>query len=115
MIVAMNLTHFDSQSGNGGEGKERLQIKDIIKTSKVPVLKMKDSMTDIEFDISQGCQSVSQRHVQICKQAQQVFEKQNFRSLYLSLKFYLATRDCNKSFTGGVSSFVLFYMVLAFY
>lgn len=50
----MNLTHFDSQSGNkrGGKSRERLQIKDIIKTSKVPILRMKDSRTDIEFDIS---------------------------------------------------------------
>jgi hypothetical protein len=53
-IVAMNLTHFDSKSGKSGDVKsfERLQIKDIIKTSKVPILRMKDSRTNIEFDIS---------------------------------------------------------------
>lgn len=50
----MNLTHFDSQSDKVGCEKsyERLQIKDIIKTSKVPILRMKDSRTNIEFDIS---------------------------------------------------------------
>jgi DNA polymerase sigma len=33
----------------------------------------------------------------------------------LVLKKYLANRDCDKSFTGGISSFLLFYMVLAYY
>lgn len=35
--------------------------------------------------------------------------------LVLTLKKYLEVRSCHKTFTGGISSFLLFYMVLAFY
>ena len=34
--------------------------------AKVPILKMKDTLTDIEFDISQGSSSVNKRHIEIC-------------------------------------------------
>ena len=37
------------------------------------------------------------------------------KSLVLILKQYLANRDCDKSYSGGISSFLLFYMVLAYY
>ena len=31
------------------------------------------------------------------------------------MKHYLEVRDCHKSYTGGISSFLLFYMCVAFY
>jgi hypothetical protein len=33
----------------------------------------------------------------------------------LTLKKYLANRDCDKSYSGGISSFLLFYLVLAYF
>ena len=33
----------------------------------------------------------------------------------LCLKNYLSIRSCNHSYSGGVNSFLLFYMVLGFY
>ena len=49
--------------------KSRIQVLDHIKTAKVPILKLKDRKTQIEFDISQGSSSVNNRHAQICKAA----------------------------------------------
>lgn len=74
---------------------------------------MKDTLTDIELDISQGSSAVNKRHIEICRKSQ--IHYKGLKNLILTLKYYLESRDCNKSFTGGISSFLLFYMVLAFY
>ena len=74
---------------------------------------MKDKVTGIEFDVSQGSSAVNKRHIEICRRSQKYYS--GLKTLVLSLKKYLEVRSCHKTFTGGISSFLLFYMVLAFY
>jgi non-canonical poly(A) RNA polymerase PAPD5/7 len=84
-----------------------------LKGARVPVLKMIDTQTEIEFDITTGSSFVNNRHIQICKKATE--EYPGLKQLVTLLKSYLKKRDCQSSYSGGISSFVLFYMTLAFY
>lgn len=98
---------------NGWLSKSRVQLVEDLKSARVPILKMKDSLTDIEFDVSTGSSAVGKRHIEICRNAQKHYK--GLKCLVLALKKFLDIRCCQKSFTGGISSFLLFYMVLAFY
>jgi DNA polymerase sigma len=74
---------------------------------------MQDSQTGIDFDVSVGPSMVASRHVEICRAAIKTYPE--LRPTVLLLKKYLAARDCHQSYSGGISSFLLFYMVLAFF
>lgn len=56
---------------------------------------------------------MNNRHILICKRAQNLHPE--LQDLVLLLKGYLQQRDCQSSYSGGLSSFLLFYMVLAFF
>ena len=86
---------------------------DVLKHAKMPIVKMRDSITKIEFDVSTGSSTVNKRHIEICRKAQKVYK--GLKITILALKRFLEARSLHKSFSGGVSSFLLFYMVLAFY
>ena len=51
----------------------RLRVVEHLKQARVPVLKMKDSKTGIEFDITTGASFVNNRHIQICKKAAEIY------------------------------------------
>ena len=93
--------------------RSRLEVIEYLSKARVPILKMKDRVTQIEFDISQGSSSVNNRHIAICRESQKLYPQ--LKTLVLILKKYLANRDCDKSYSGGISSFLLFYMVLAYF
>lgn len=117
--IGKNLTYSEECIGDRREPKiwsrstARLELIEYFKQAKVPVLKMQDKVTGIEFDVSQGSSAVNKRHISICRRSQKLYG--GLKALVLTLKKYLETRSCHKTFTGGISSFLLFYMVLAFY
>jgi DNA polymerase sigma len=47
----------------------RLEVTEYLNKARVPILKMKDRKTQIEFDISQGSSSVNNRHISICRRS----------------------------------------------
>lgn len=91
----------------------RIREIEFIRHARVPVLKMVDTHTGIEFDVTTGASFVNRRHLHICKKAQAKYS--GLKNLVLLMKSYLKKRDCANSFTGGISSFLLFYMVLAYF
>jgi DNA polymerase sigma len=110
--IAKSLTFVPGEDSWSCGKKSRLQVLDHLKQAKVPILKMRDKKTQIEFDISQGSSSVNNRHIQICRAALQKY--QNFKTLVLVFKDYLKKRDCLGAFNGGISSFLLVYMVIVY-
>jgi non-canonical poly(A) RNA polymerase PAPD5/7 len=111
--ISNNLTYNSLSWGNSFGGKDRIRIIEVLKRTRMPIIKCQDTKTDIEFDISTGTSAVNRRHIEICRKAQKHWT--GLHHLMLALKYYLKVRDCDKSFTGGISSFLLFYLIVGFY
>jgi len=52
----------------------RIQFIEHLRHAKVPILKMRDSITGIDFDISQGGSFVNNRHIEIVKKASCIYD-----------------------------------------
>ena len=87
--LSRNLTFYSSVAWDGRK-KERLEIIEVLKHARMPILKMRDSLTGIEFDVSTGSSTVNKRHIDICQRAQKVYP--GLKTLVLALKHFLETR-----------------------
>lgn len=83
----------------------------IIKSAKVPIVKMVGKKNDYNFDISfNKFDGIKQ-----LKEAEKAFEiYPEMKFLIIILKCILRQRDLHETYTGGIGSFLLFCMVLAF-
>lgn len=83
----------------------------IIKSAKVPIVKMVGKKNDYNFDISfNKFDGIKQ-----LKEAEKAFEiYPEMKFLIVILKCILRQRDLHETYTGGIGSFLLFCMVLAF-
>ena len=65
----------------------RLRVVEHLKKARVPVLKMVDTKTNIEFDLTSGSSSVNKRHIELCKAI--AVKYPSHPTLTLSLKSFL--------------------------
>lgn len=79
--------------------------------SKVPIVKLTDSETDVKVDISFNMSSGvnSARLIKEYKETYPALPK-----LVMVLKQFLLQRDLNEVFTGGISSYSLILMTVSF-
>jgi len=74
---------------------------------------MQDTVTGVEVDFTTGGITASQRHAEICKAA--IKKYPGLKKLVLLAKEFLKKRDLDKTFGGGISTFLLVYMCIGFY
>lgn len=92
--VSRDLTHVPGDvTDDIWRSQGRLEELDHLRHARVPVLKMKDRNTGIEFDVTQGSSQVNNRHIKICRRAQTVYP--TIKETILCLKSYLKHRGCN--------------------
>ena len=96
-------------------GHRRLKIIDHIKFARVPVLILYDKPTGISIDLTTGSEisPIIERHIKICQRTLDLYPK--FLEIYHLMKIYLKKCNWDSVRTGGINSFILFYMILAFY
>lgn len=83
----------------------------MIAGAAVPIVKMRDMLTDIKVDISFNMQS-GVTSVALIKEFIREFPALEY--LVLLLKQFLLQRDMNEVWTGGISSYGLILMVVSF-
>ena len=117
----VDCTIFDAP---GGKGRQQLladQLQEVlgtrvtslevISTARVPLVKFVDSQTglgvDVSFDIDSGFRTAKliRRYLKDLPAA---------KPLILVVKTFLAQRELNETYSGGVGSFMCFLMVISF-
>ena len=83
----------------------------IIRSAKVPLIKMVEKSTNLNFDISFNKMDGVKQVKEIQKGMEYYPE---MKHLLLIVKCFLRQRDLNETYTGGVGSFLLFCMILTF-
>eukprot|EP01016_Furgasonia_blochmanni_P029777 TRINITY_DN3118_c0_g1_i17.p1 TRINITY_DN3118_c0_g1~~TRINITY_DN3118_c0_g1_i17.p1 ORF type:complete len:243 (-),score=57.96 TRINITY_DN3118_c0_g1_i17:104-832(-) len=84
----------------------------IIKSAKVPIVKIRDIEYDINFDISFNKMD-GLYQIDAVQKALQVYPAMKY--IILILKLVLRQRELSETYKGGIGSFLLFCMTLAFF
>jgi non-canonical poly(A) RNA polymerase PAPD5/7 len=84
---------------------------EILRNARVPLIKFTEVQSSIEFDITFN-EEGGLININAMKEAMVVHPEMKF--LMFIFKFVLRQRRMNNSFTGGIGSFLLFCMILAF-
>ncbi|CAG5107900.1 Oidioi.mRNA.OKI2018_I69.chr1.g3543.t2.cds [Oikopleura dioica] len=106
-----NSPHYRLQDRLLKQGiAERYNIK-VIDSAAVPIIKMRDMITDIKVDISFNMKT-GVTAIGLVKGYIRQFPA--LRYLVLVLKQFLLQRDMNEVWTGGISSYGLILMVVSF-
>lgn len=93
------------------EARDMVSYLEVIDKARIPIVKFVDKnsgiQVDISFNISSGLATAD-----LIKQYMRIFP--SFRPLALVLKYFLAQRELNETFQGGIGSFLLQLMVVSF-
>ena len=90
---------------------EDYEAVNVIRSAKVPLVKVVESSTGINFDISfNKLDGINQ--VKEIQKAMDYYPE--LRYLVFVIKCFLKQRDLNETFQGGIGSFLLFCLILAF-
>nr|CCA16045.1 Poly(A) RNA polymerase putative [Albugo laibachii Nc14]CCA26462.1 Poly(A) RNA polymerase putative [Albugo laibachii Nc14] len=93
------------------EARDMVSYLEVIDKARIPIVKFVDKnsaiQVDISFNISSGLATAD-----LIKQYMRIFP--SFRPLVLVLKYFLAQRELNETFQGGIGSFLLQLMVVSF-
>jgi len=83
----------------------------VISTAKVPIVKYNDRLTGIAVDISFNCENgiENSQNVKYLLKEYEVLEP-----LALVLKYFLSQKQLNETYTGGIGSYALVLMIVAF-
>jgi non-canonical poly(A) RNA polymerase PAPD5/7 len=100
----------DGGGGRGG-GREYLSYLEVIENTRVPLVKFTIAPHDIDvdvcFDQPHGPESADLMH-------RFMESMPPLRPLTFVLKYFLASRDINKPFTGGIGSYLLQLMIVSY-
>ena len=106
--AASTLLHGLAQKLMKDDEYEQFQI---IRSAKVPLIKLVEKSTGINFDISfNKLDGVKQ--IKIVEEAYELYPEMKY--LIVVLKVMLRQRDLHETYHGGVGSFLLFCLVLTF-
>ena len=83
----------------------------VIRSAKVPLIKLVEKSTKLNFDISFNKLDGVKQIKEIQKGLEYYPE---LKHLMMILKLFLKQRDLNETYTGGIGSFLLFCMILTF-
>ena len=106
-------THDDEDNGEKDDcqGKEYLSYLEIIEQTRVPLVKFTIAPYDIDVDVC-----FNQPHGP--ESAELMFRFMEsmppLRPMTIVLKYFLASRDINKPFTGGIGSYLLQLMIVSY-
>lgn len=83
----------------------------VIKNAKIPIIKFTEKNSEVEFDLSFNNEDgIIQTN--IVMKADEKYPELKY--LYMVLKIFLYQRNLHETFKGGIGSFLLFNMILAF-
>jgi non-canonical poly(A) RNA polymerase PAPD5/7 len=90
---------------------ENYESVNVIRSAKVPLIKLVETKTGYNFDISfnklDGVKQIKEIHKGMSYYPE-------MRYLTILLKCFLKQRDLNETYTGGIGSFLLFCLILTF-
>ncbi|EEY68032.1 Poly(A) RNA polymerase, putative [Phytophthora infestans T30-4] len=93
------------------EEKDRVSYLEVIDKARIPIVKMvhkgSDIHVDVSFNVAGGLATGD-----LVKHYMRVYP--SFRPLTLVLKYFMAQRGLNETYSGGVGSFLLQMMVVSF-
>ncbi|GMF52263.1 unnamed protein product [Phytophthora fragariaefolia] len=93
------------------EEKELVSYLEVIDKARIPIVKMVHKASDIHVDVSFNVAG-GLATGDLVKHYMRVYP--SFRPLTLVLKYFMAQRGPNETYTGGVGSFLLQMMVISF-
>ncbi|GMF24773.1 unnamed protein product [Phytophthora lilii] len=93
------------------EEKELVSYLEVIDKARIPIVKMVHKASDIHVDVSFNVAG-GLATGDLVKHYMRVYP--SFRPLTLVLKYFMAQRGLNETYTGGVGSFLLQMMVISF-
>ncbi|KAL4152587.1 hypothetical protein PRNP1_009515 [Phytophthora ramorum] len=93
------------------EEKELVSYLEVIDKARIPIVKMVHKASDIHVDVSFNVAG-GLATGDLVKHYMRVYP--SFRPLTLVLKYFMAQRGLNETYTGGVGSFLLQMMVVSF-
>ena len=77
----------------------------------MPLIKFKEKQTQIHFDLSFNIED-GVKQVEVVKKAIAIFPE--LKHLLILMKCFLRQRNLHETYQGGIGSFLLFCMILAF-
>lgn len=98
ILVAVKASGFSSQT------------EDILKAT-VPLIRIKDKLTSIDIDLTASDGHALRSTAAVQKWLQEETELK--RALIFVVKRFLATRRCGSTYTGGINSYLLVWLVVA--
>lgn len=107
-MPSTSILHKLAQSLQKDNEYEQFQI---IRSAKVPLIKLVEKATQINFDISFN-QLDGIKQIKIVEKSLEIYPE--IKYLVIVLKCMLRQRDLHETYHGGVGSFLLFCLVLTF-
>jgi non-canonical poly(A) RNA polymerase PAPD5/7 len=111
MLTSKTNLHRFAQALRKDWGVSELSYLEIIENTRIPLVKFTHSSTNISVDVSFD-QPSGPPAAQLMKRYLEALPP--LRPLTFVLKYFLAARNLNEPYTGGVGSFLLQLMIVAF-